>query len=177
MSRPKTITSCHPDLDHFAKGLCRDCYLRDYYSNPVNKERNKISNKKNYDSKKAAYIERSNIYHRQHPEVMLITSAKIRAKKKGLPFDLKTSDITIPSICPVLGIPLIPLSGKFAHNSPSIDRIDNSKGYTKDNIIVVSFRANSLKKDATTEELKMVSDFYNTLQSTLTDGNAVKRNN
>jgi len=39
-------------------------------------------------------------------------------------------------------------------HSPSLDRIDNSKGYTKDNVMVISFRANNIKKDANLQELK-----------------------
>lgn len=47
---------------------------------------------------------------------------------------------------------------------PIIDRIDNTKGYIKENIVVVSTRANLLKSDATINELVMVAKFYNELK-------------
>ena len=44
-----------------------------------------------------------------------------------------------------------------------IDRIDPKKGYVKDNIIVVSMRANRIKSDATVDEIRKVADFYEKL--------------
>jgi len=49
-------------------------------------------------------------------------------------------------------------------NSPSLDRIDNSKGYVKGNVIVVSWRYNSLKKDGTPAELVAVALFAARMQ-------------
>ena len=87
-------------------------------------------------------------------------NCKIRANKKNLKFDLTKEDIIIPNKCPVFGINLHLTKKNNWINSPSIDRIDSKKGYTKDNIIVVSRRANVLKKDATIEELEKLASFY-----------------
>lgn len=92
----------------------------------------------------------------------LLHPAKQRAKEKGLEFDLTIEDIIIPERCPALGITLKPSVGEGSKSltkletSPSIDRIDNAKGYTKDNICVISLRANNIKKNATMSELKLI---------------------
>lgn len=68
-------------------------------------------------------------------------------------------DIMIPEICPVLGIPIIcGTRGRKGGtpNSPSIDRIEPFKGYTRGNVRIISNRANTLKNDATIEELDAV---------------------
>ena len=70
------------------------------------------------------------------------------------------SDIHIPDTCPVLGIPLFREGKDTWMNAPSLDRIDNEKGYTKENVIVVSRRANILKKDAKINELVLMANFY-----------------
>lgn len=91
----------------------------------------------------------------QGREKQMFYSARNRAKKKGLEFTLNLEDIVIPEICPVFNVPFTPLYGKGAQPySPSLDRIDNSKGYTQDNIAIISWRANSLKGDSNLFELK-----------------------
>jgi len=76
----------------------------------------------------------------------LLSSCRLRAKQKNLEFNLTKEDIVIPELCPVLLKPLI-CGDKSDYNfSPSVDRIDNSKGYTKDNIQVISMKANKMKK-------------------------------
>lgn len=83
-----------------------------------------------------------------------LSGVKVRAKRRKLEFNLTKEDMIFPEICPVLGIKLERRKGYGSNpNSPSIDRIDNSKGYTKDNIQIMSKRANSMKSDATPEEL------------------------
>lgn len=97
----------------------------------------------------------SNRVKSQTPEWKMHQRAKQRSKKLNLDFDLELSDIYIPDRCPILGIELNMNSGKSGAyvNSPSLDRIDNSKGYTKDNVQVVSQLANAMKGAATKEQL------------------------
>ena len=89
----------------------------------------------------------------------MINDARKRAKRKGIDFDLDQSDLIVPPTCPVLGIELFVSGGKRTANSPSLDRIDNSRGYIKSNVRVISFRANALKNDATIEELEKIVNY------------------
>lgn len=100
----------------------------------------------------------------------MFNSAKYRAKKKGLSFTITKDDIVIPEFCPVFGIRLetSPEVGR-SDASPSLDRIDNSEGYVKGNVIVVSWLANRIKSDATVEQLRIVTDFYGSRQATKAD--------
>lgn len=80
--------------------------------------------------------------------------AKGRAKKKGRDFNIEVSDIVIPLICPLLGIPILKSKGKISDNSPSLDCFNPSKGYVKGNVWVISQRANSLKRELSLEQWK-----------------------
>lgn len=88
-------------------------------------------------------------------EVRMFRRAKIRAKERGHEFNITKEDIVIPSHCPVLGIELKVHKGRSGGNpeSPALDRIDNTKGYVRGNVMVVSHRANMMKVDASPEEL------------------------
>lgn len=91
-------------------------------------------------------------------EYRLWKSSKKRAEEKGWDFNIELSDIKIPKICPLLKIPLVEHSTRDRHyDAPSLDRINSSKGYTKDNIWVISHRANQIKNDATLEELEKIT--------------------
>ncbi len=89
------------------------------------------------------------------PQQMLWQRARDRTKKSGLEFNISVEDIVIPDTCPYLGLPLQVFKGAPGGrpNSPSLDRINNEKGYTKNNIQVISQLANSMKASATKEQL------------------------
>jgi hypothetical protein len=83
---------------------------------------------------------------------VLLQNARGRARREGLPFNLTLADISIPEVCPVLGLPL-QHGSKIQDSSPTLDRIIPNLGYTSGNVWVISNRANKLKSDASLEEL------------------------
>ncbi len=87
-------------------------------------------------------------------EYYLWAAAKKRAKEKGLPFDILVEDIVVPDRCPVFGVPLTKQEIKAGPFSPSLDRIIPFLGYTKDNVQVISKKANAMKLDASPDELR-----------------------
>mgnify|MGYP003582315793 CR=1 FL=1 len=98
---------------------------------------------------------------RSNREKAMLSSARYRAKKKSLEFNITSDDVVIPERCPVFGF-LMETSSEIGRSdaSPSLDRIDNSLGYIKGNVIVVSWLANRLKNDASPQQLRTVANFY-----------------
>jgi len=94
-------------------------------------------------------------YHKTSIESRLLHNAKVRAIKKGMVFDIDINDIIIQNECPVLKKPYI----RHTDMAPSLDRIDNSKGYIKGNVVVMSVRANRLKGDYTIDEFESIISF------------------
>jgi hypothetical protein len=111
---------------------------------------------------RAAENGRKNVIHgyartgHRTPEYNLWCGAKTRSNRDGILFSITPDDIKIPEFCPVLGIKLQAGVGSGRHlaESPSLDRFDPMQGYTKENIWVISFRANSWKSNFTLTELK-----------------------
>lgn len=100
-------------------------------------------------AKRTRYIEKNF-------EKYLWSVAKQSAKAREIPFDIVASDIIIPTHCIYLGRELTNIIGEYKGKVPtnaSLDRIDSSKGYTKDNIQVISSLANKLKNNASEDIL------------------------
>ena len=94
---------------------------------------------------------------------MLINASKQRALLKNREHSITVDDLIalwpVDGNCPVFGFPLQFNSGGFRETSPSVDRIDSTKGYTLDNIQILSWKANRIKAYATVEELEAVVSF------------------
>jgi hypothetical protein len=91
-------------------------------------------------------------------ERIILKTAKKRAKKENWDFNLEITDVVIPDICPVFGIPLCRDNPRLLDNSPTLDRIDSNKGYVKGNVCVISNRANRVKGNSTIEDfLKIIN--------------------
>lgn len=98
----------------------------------------------------------------------MLRGAKKYADNLGLDFDLTLEDIVIPARCPYLGIEIKQNKGADGPNpnSPTLDRIDRSKGYVKSNLCVISYKAHRIKKTTTLSELEgMVEAWKSALQS------------
>ena len=93
----------------------------------------------------------------------LLQQARTRSRKKGIICDITIDDLVSlfpkDKKCPVLGIDLFWGAGTERFNSPSIDRIDPKGNYTKDNIMIISWRANEIKKNCNAEEIQAVLNY------------------
>jgi hypothetical protein len=77
----------------------------------------------------------------------LTIECRTRARIRGLPFNITKEDIQVPEFCPVLGIKLRPKQKRLAPDTPTVDRLDPTKGYVKGNVAVISWMANRIKSD------------------------------
>ena len=112
------------------------------------KEKRLAYQEKNHDKIKA--YDKHRMLNR--PEYFLFSGARKRARNKKLEFNITEQDIKYlldnTPICPLRkinferGINHIPTD-----NSITLDRIDSTKGYIKDNIQIISHRANNVKQD------------------------------
>lgn len=90
---------------------------------------------------------------------ILFRDSRKRAKKYHLPHQITIDDIVIPKMCPIFGIELFRGKGRSCDNSPSLDQIVPRTGYTKNNIEIISHKANRLKNTATLDELILMGEW------------------
>lgn len=107
---------------------------------------------------------RSQSHRRKDPAYRIWKGAKDRAALHGIPFSISRYDVSIPSVCPVTGIPLVLTHRRAQGDSPSLDRIDPLRGYVPGNVIVVCWRVNRIKSDASLDELRSILSFYEALR-------------
>ncbi|MBV12922.1 MAG: hypothetical protein CMC52_02380 [Flavobacteriaceae bacterium] len=94
-----------------------------------------------------------------------IYNIKTRTKKRGETLDPRVTKDYLDSIfpkdymCPVLGYKMEWGEDDGKLNSPTVDRIDNSKGYVYGNLLWMSSRANMTKGNHKLEDIKKVIEF------------------
>lgn len=145
-----------------------------YYE--ANKEKIKAKYQTNKEERKAHYaanrddILKKQLYKRR-TELKYIQShmaqrARRRAKQQGwdIDIDLKYVRSIWPedNSCPIFKT-VFTMGDETIGTNASLDRIDSSKGYVRGNVIVICKRANSLKSDATLQELEAITAFYKAL--------------
>jgi len=118
-----------------SNGLCYECCqkasLQCYYNNKKSPEKRKIQ---------------------------ILNKIKNRAKREGQDFDLTVENIKWPTHCPVFGYELsYEISDK--DKSVSFDKHDPNKGYTKDNVNIMSLRANRAKWNLNIEEVRLIYEY------------------
>ena len=89
----------------------------------------------------------------------IYAQARHRAKKSGIPFELVFDDVMNiwndqRGLCALTGVQMTHKSAGLYNGS--VDRIDSSKGYTVDNIQLVSVIAQTIKWDNDMETLKLL---------------------
>lgn len=109
--------------------------------------------------------ERANYAKRkkEQPEWYLWKNSKGRANRAGIEHTIEIEDIVIPNLCPILQIPLFCSKGQPSPNSPTLDRIDNTKGYIPGNISVISHRANSNKGSMSITDVERLLNYMKRL--------------
>lgn len=132
---------------------------------------------KNKEQMKNNMVNRYRIKKTTEPWHISYCAARQRAKEKNIEFNIDVDYIKSiwTDVCPILNIPLKSaifesgLSRKECKarpmdNSPTIDRIDPSKGYIKGNVCIISYRANMIKNCGTLEEHEKIVNFFKTIK-------------
>lgn len=138
-------------------GRCQGCdnYVKNYYQENRDKEIARAQKSLKKKSRKEQNIYKKKL-NRQNPLSIILQQAKRRAKLKNVPFDIMVDDIEVPEFCPVLGSRLTVNEGHAKDNSMTIDRIVPELGYVKNNVAIISFKANTIKNNGSIEDLEKV---------------------
>lgn len=139
------------------RSICREC------EHTIQNSPEKVARRRELElerRKNPEYVKRINERDKKrrllNPKHWLWVAAKNRAKKKNIEFNISEDDFELPSVCPLLNIPMWKNPEESCPNSYSLDRINPNKGYVKNNVWVISKRANVIKSNATIEELELL---------------------
>lgn len=164
MATPKThlCQDCGEINPHMfypkTKGRCKQCTstrrLQQLNDDPIAKQLNK---------------ERAAQWQRDNPIRFRWLQAKSRAARKGIDFEITEEHILTAyeqqsGVCAYTGVDLTMECSTSAPHAASIDRIDSTKGYTPDNVVLCCAVINSMKNDMSVDELKeWAARLYHTL--------------
>jgi hypothetical protein len=106
--------------------------------------------------------------YEKNPIPQMLSNAKIRAKKRGLKFNLTNEYLKeiFPkdNKCPITGVDFqfgYKNDNKINKNyAPSLDRIVPSKGYVKGNVMIICDLMNRMKQDSSFDDMEKLFKFY-----------------
>jgi len=153
-------------------------YQREYYQRNKEKIKSRVKEwqaenadahnetvAKYYQQNKEVSYQAANKYKQTHQRTTpwvqktLLRHSKARALKKGLEHNLTIDYIRsiwpVDNKCPVLGTEFVSSTDNMMVCA-SLDRIDNTKGYIEGNVAVISWRANSLKSNASIADIEAI---------------------
>ena len=121
------------------------------------------------DSQRARYAN----HKRQSPFKLKTSRAKARAQSLGVPFDLTAEYLESlwTGVCPVFGIEIsITEKDRSDEFAAELDRFVPALGYVKGNVMFLSRRANRLKNNVTTNELKQLIKWMEDYENSKNEG-------
>ncbi len=144
--------------------LCGDNENINFYPKRKNKCKSCLSNEYKNREDKEDYLKKQQIWRSKNLIRYRVTSAKHRALKKGMVFEITDEDIieklkTQNNKC-YISKQTITFNEKDWYGL-SLDRLDNNIGYTKDNTVVVTKFVNFSKNDLELEVFfRMIKEVY-----------------
>jgi hypothetical protein len=130
--------------------VCGDCEVINFYPKRKNKCKSCMSNEYKNREDKEDYINKQRKWRSNNLIHYRVESARHRALRKGIVFEIRDEDIVNKlseqnNKCYISKQTISMIENDWY--SLSLDRLDNSLGYTKDNTIVVTKFVNSSKND------------------------------
>lgn len=145
-TKPLAAFSSHPTGRYGLTSRCRPC-IRDYDALPTRLAAKRVRDR----ARRKTAVGRADA---------LLRDGKRRAAKKGIPFSLNCADIaaTIAAgVCQATGLPFDLTTKGRNPSTPSLDRIDPTKGYTPDNVQVVIWQFNAAKQEFSLPDLLVLA--------------------
>lgn len=94
---------------------------------------------------------------------VMLSGAKKRAQREGLPFNIEHSDIEHDFVCKCCGKQMAHNLGNgkscYKKDSPSLDKLIPALGYVKGNVQVICHECNSYKRDQSIERVQLMIEY------------------